>query len=189
MKLRECKEDVEQITDISQLTDRYGDRWAIRYQEEIKELIEVMNDGDIEIYLAPDFYFTRTTRGLYYTDVNRLFLNDRYVQEAYAFIDVFRHEGWHAAQDCMAGTIDNTFIAVIYDDDQVPQKYKLDADIRYGFLMAKAVPWEQEAIWAGKTPGMTVNALRACADNTPMWETYEPTPMTREWLQDNDYIR
>jgi hypothetical protein len=30
-------------------------------------------------------------------------------------------------------------------------------------------------------------ALDACAAGS-MWEVYEPTPMTREWLEENNYI-
>ena len=40
---------------------------------------------------------------------------------------------------------------------------------------------------AGKEEGMTAQALDACAAGK-MWEVYEPTPMTREWLEENNYI-
>ena len=53
------------------------------------------------------------------------FLNAGYVYNAEVFMKVFRHEGWHAAQDCMAGTIDNSMIAVIHNDEIIPQPYKL----------------------------------------------------------------
>ena len=39
-------------------------------------------------------------------------------------ISVMRHEGWHAAQDCMAGTIENNFIAIIHDQEKVPRMYQ-----------------------------------------------------------------
>ena len=187
MKLRECTNDVERITSFSQLTDRWGDTWASPYKEEITEILTHLNNKGVEIYLAPDESFVRNTRGLYYTDVNRLFLNVGYVNYASVFVHVLRHEGWHAAQDCMAGTIDNSFIAVIYDDDEVPQEHRLSANVRYGMLAAKAIPWEQEAIWAGNAPWMTTQALAACASDTPMWDTYSPTPMTREWLTNEGY--
>jgi hypothetical protein len=39
---------------------------------------------------------------------------------------------------------------------------------------------------------MTMKALRSCAEGT-MWDPdnggYEPTPMTREWLEENGYIK
>jgi hypothetical protein len=51
-----------------------------------------------------------------------------------------------------------------------------------------AVPWEAEAQWAGRTEHMTMKALQACAKGE-MWTVYEPTPMTREWLEINGYIK
>ena len=50
-----------------------------------------------------------------------------------------------------------------------------------------AVPWEAEATWAGKTEGMTMKALAACASNK-MWEVYEPTPLTRKFLVEEGFI-
>ena len=187
MKLRECTDDIERITSFSQLSDRYGDTWASPYKEELTELIKVMNDSGVEIYIAPDRYFVPNTRGLYYTDVNRLFLNHGYVRMESVFTDVFRHEGWHAAQDCMAGSIDNSMIAVIHNSDKVPQRFKLAAEIRYGPYAVKVIPWEQEAIWAGNTPMMTLDALSSCASNAPMWWDYEPTPKTAFWLNNEGY--
>jgi hypothetical protein len=35
---------------------------------------------------------------------------------------------------------------------------------------------------------MTQDALEACATGK-MWEIYPPTPMTREWLEENGYIK
>ena len=186
MKLRECTDDIERITSFSQLSDRYGDDWASPYKDELKSLIQVMDAVGVEIYLAPDRYFTRGTRGLYYTDVNRLFLNHNHVRMESVFADVFRHEGWHVAQDCMAGTLDNSFIAVIHNEEDVPERYRHSAAIRYS-AMSRAIPWEQEAIWAGNAPYMTLDALVSCAADTPMWWDYKPTPMTAEWLEDQNY--
>ena len=42
-------------------------------------------------------------------------------------------------------------------------------------------------MWAGKTEGMTANALNACAAGQ-MWTEYEPTPLTREYLIKEGYI-
>jgi len=52
----------------------------------------------------------------------------------------------------------------------------------------KAIPWEKEAMWAGKTEGMTQKALQACAAGE-MWKVYEPTPKTAEWLREKGYIK
>ena len=98
-------------------------------------------------------------------------------------MSVMRHEGWHAAQDCMAGTIDNNFIAIIKNLRKMFLRL-------YGSRLRKstyksqpeAIPWEKEAYWAGHTEGMTARQhLESCAAGT-MWTDYEPTPMTREWL-------
>ena len=51
-----------------------------------------------------------------------------------------------------------------------------------------AVPWEAEASWAGTTEGMTMKALEACATGK-MWEVYEPTPLTREYLEKEGFIQ
>ena len=111
-----------------------------------------------------------------------MYLNQRYMGAPAIFLELLRHEGWHAAQDCMAGGLNNTFIAVIHNPAIVPQEFKLDADIRYGMYQPESIPWEQEALWAGDVENMTVNALMVCGSDIPMWDAYEPTPKTREWL-------
>ena len=98
---------------------------------------------------------------------------------------VMRHEGWHAAQDCMAGTLDNTFAAIIKPEEDVPKLWRNMVEDTYP---KAAVPWEAEAFWAGHTEGMTMDALRACASEKPMWEEIEPTPKTREWLVEKGFI-
>jgi len=96
-----------------------------------------------------------------------------------------RHEGWHAAQDCMAGTIDNSLIAIIMPEDEVPMIWRVLAERTYP---KSALPWEAEAGWAGRTEGMTAAALDACAGGK-MWEVYEPTPLTREYLEKEGFIQ
>ena len=44
-------------------------------------------------------------------------------------MSVMRHEGWHAAQDCMAGTIENNFIAIIKNEEDVPGLYQSIAKV------------------------------------------------------------
>jgi hypothetical protein len=101
-------------------------------------------------------------------------------------MSVMRHEGWHAAQDCMAGTIDNNFIAIIKNEEEVPRMYEAIVKSAYA-AQPHAIPWEKEAYWAGQTEGMTAAALKSCAAGT-MWTDYEPTPMTREWLVEKGFI-
>ena len=97
---------------------------------------------------------------------------------------LMRHEGWHAAQDCMAGTIDNSMIAIIKPEDEVPMIWRVLAERTYP---SNAVPWEAEAQWAGRTEAMTQKALTACAAGN-MWEVYPPTPLTGQWLRENGYL-
>ena len=194
MKLKECTDDVIAITSIDQIKEYYRETYNQSWQPtkedetEIIALINRLNEVGVEVYLAHDQYFMPNNRGLYYTDVNRLFLNEWFLMDPRALLSVLRHEGWHAAQDCMAGTINNSFIAVIYDDMLIPQKYKVLADLRYGMLQPRAIPWEQEAIWAGNKYGMTADALNACGSGV-MWEEYKPTPLTEKWLVKNGYIK
>ena len=85
----------------------------------------------------------------------------------------------------MAGTINNSMIAIIMPEKVVPPLWREMVERTYP---KSAVPWEAEATWAGKTEGMTANALNACASGK-MWNEYEPTPLTREWLEKNGYIK
>ena len=84
----------------------------------------------------------------------------------------------------MAGSIKNSVIAIIKPEEEVPMLWREMAERTYP---KSAVPWEAEAGWAGRTEGMTMQALEACA-NGKMWEVYEPTPLTRKWLEENEYI-
>ena len=85
----------------------------------------------------------------------------------------------------MAGTIKNSMIAIIKPEEDVPGIWKEMVKRTYP---PQAQPWEAEATWAGKTESMTQEALESCARGT-MWTDYEPTPMTREWLEENNYIK
>jgi hypothetical protein len=65
------------------------------------------------VFLADEKYFPVGHRGVYHTVGNNFFLNKRFMKRPHVLMSVMRHEGWHAAQDCMAGTIDNSLIAII----------------------------------------------------------------------------
>jgi hypothetical protein len=88
----------------------------------------------------------------------------------------------------MAGTIDNNFIAIIRDEEDVPREYVLQAEIAYG-ENNPALPWEKEAKWAGGTENMTLEVLRIINETGGRpWEIIEPTPLTREYLEEHGYI-
>ena len=85
----------------------------------------------------------------------------------------------------MAGSIKNSVIAIIKPEEEVPSVWREMVEKTYP---SSAVPWEAEAKWAGYTEGMTMKALEACAKGN-MWEVYKPTPLTEQWLIENDYIK
>ena len=184
MLLQECREGVVEVTSVQTLKDYYGDYPDL--PDEFNQLLQVFAKIGIKVYIAPEKYFVRNTRGLYHTVSNNFYLNDAFMIKSGHLMSVMRHEGWHAAQDCMAGSIHNNYIAVIRDDQEIPELWKEMARRTYP---ANAVPWEQEATWAGRTEGMTLEALRACASDTPMWDIIDPTPLTRQFLVDKGYIK
>ena len=187
MKLRECTDDVERVDSLADIEAYYQDDRADFSQvgDEVEEILGGLRASGVEVYMADARYFPFNTRGVYYTDDNRMFLNAASVLKPHVLINVLRHEGWHAAQDCMAGGIDNTYIAVIHLPANVPPMWQ---DMAERLYPPQVVPWEAEAKWMGATEQQTADALAVCAAG-PMWETYEPTPMTGEWLVDNGYIK
>ena len=174
MKVGDCTNNVVKIETYDDVIEHYP-FYGRDHEEEITSLLAALNASGVEVFIADHSYFPIDNRGLYYTDVNKMFLNDIYVANAKTLLEVMRHEGWHAAQDCMAGDISNTYIAVIHNDNLIPNTHKVMADLRYGRSMPNAIPWEQEAIWSASVPNMTADALNACARGQ-MWNEYEPTP-------------
>jgi len=185
MLLRECTEGVRSASTLSALEEEFSITFNEEQKEELGDILGSLRDLGIEVFVGDPKYFVRNTRGIYHTQGNKFFLNPQYLDSAEGVLSVIRHEGWHAAQDCMAGSLHNNHIAVIWNDGVVPRGYQLRAEVLYGG--GPAVPWEAEAMWAMETPFHTANALRACASPDKMWDVYPPTPMTGEWLIDNGY--
>ena len=77
-------------------------------KKEFGQLVDAITDLGIEIYIAPARYFGHKDQGIYHTKYNAVFLNLRYMRDTKKLIGTLRHEGCHLAQDCMAGTLDNT---------------------------------------------------------------------------------
>jgi len=186
MILRECTDGVVEIksaADVGKYYKKYGMMEPVR--TEFNAMMTSLGKVGVKVYMAPEKYFPPGHRGVYHTVSNNFFLNATLVKRYSTLMSVMRHEGWHAAQDCMAGSIKNSMIAIIMPEEDVP---KLWRDIAEKTYPANAVPWEAEATWAGKTEGMTMKALKSCAAGT-MWTDYEPTPLTKEWLKENNYIK
>ena len=185
MLLRECKDDVEEVFSLLDISSQYDD--PERYTPvalEFNQMLTAMNQIGIKVFLADERYFPVMHRGVYHTVSNNVYLNKKYMDEPHILMQLMRHEGWHAAQDCMAGSIDNSLIAIIHNEEDVPMVWRVLAERTYP---ESAVPWEAEAGWAGRTEGMTMKALQSCAAGT-MWSDYELTPLTRKWLVEEGYI-
>ena len=186
MLLGECTDDVEEIASILDVSSQYSNTEQFySVANEFNNMLSSLNAIGVKVLLADQKYFPVSHRGVYHTVSNNFFLNKAFMGRPSVLMSVMRHEGWHAAQDCMAGTIDNSLIAIIKPEDEVPMLWREMVESAYP---ESAWPWEKEATWAGKTEGMTVNALAACADGN-MWEVYEPTPLTRKYLVDFGYIK
>ena len=186
MLLRECIEDINEIKSISDINSEIP---ATNYDivaVEFNSLIGSLNKVGAKVFLADQKYFPVGHRGVYHTVSNNFFLNKAYMNRPGMLMSVMRHEGWHAAQDCMAGTINNSLIAIILPEDSVPPLYQEIVKSTYRDQPG-AIPWEKEAYWAGKTEGMTAKALESCARGT-MWTDCEPTPLTRKYLVEEGYI-
>jgi hypothetical protein len=188
MILRECTEGVVEIKSHKDLGKYYNKfPMMVNDAKEFDALVAASNKVGVKVYLAPERYFPPGHRGVYHTVSNNFYLNATLVKRYSTLMSVMRHEGWHAAQDCMAGSIKNSLIAIILPEEAVPPLWREIAEKSYSETPS-AIPWEAEATWAGKTEGMTMKALQACA-NGNMWEVYEPTPLTRKWLVKEGYIK
>jgi hypothetical protein len=187
MLLGECTDDVVKVYSMLDISSKYDNTEEFTgVTGEFHNMLHSLNEIGVNVFLADEKYFPAMHRGVYHTVSNNFFLNKDYMGDPGVLMSVMRHEGWHAAQDCMAGTIDNSMIAIIMPEDDVPMLWQEMVKRTY-MMQPSAIPWEKEAMWAGKTENMTMNALAACAGGN-MWEVYEPTPMTREWLERNNYI-
>ena len=186
MLLRECTNGVDEVFSMLDISSNYKNMESFTsVTQEFNNMLMSLNQVGVKVYLADDKYFPPGHRGVYHTVSNAFFINREYMDRPSTLMSVMRHEGWHAAQDCMAGSIDNSMIAIIMPEEDVPMLWRTMVERTYP---ASAVPWEAEATWAGKTEGMTMKALQACADGN-MWKVYDPTPLTRKWLEEEGFIK
>ncbi|AOO08669.1 hypothetical protein W1130709_018 [Synechococcus phage S-RIM2] len=185
MLVGDCTKDVNEVFTILDISSNYDNTEEFTpHALEFNNLLMSLNQIGSKVYLADQRYFPVGHRGVYHTVSNNFYLNKDYMNSPATLMQVMRHEGWHAAQDCMAGTIENSLIAIIKPEEEVPMVWRVLAERTYP---KSAVPWEAEAGWAGRTEGMTQKALEACAAGE-MWKVYEPTPLTRKWLMEEGYI-
>ena len=186
MLLRECTDGVKKVSSLLDISSEYPNTTEFTFvSNEFNRMLVALDRVGVNVFLADQKYFPIGHRGVYHTVGNNFFLNKNHMGRPHILMSVMRHEGWHAAQDCMAGSIKNSLIAIIKPEDEVPMVWRVLAKRTYP---PHAVPWEAEASWAGKTEGMTMKALEACATGK-MWEVYEPTPLTREYLEKEGFIQ
>jgi len=186
MLLRECTKDVKEVFSMLDVSSNYENMEEFTpVAQEFNNMLSSLNQIGVKVFLADERYFPVGHRGVYHTVGNNFFLNKEYMDDPATLMMVMRHEGWHAAQDCMAGSIKNSMIAIILPEEDVPLLWRTLAERTYPEAQ---VPWEAEAQWAGRTEGMTMEALQACAAGN-MWEVYEPTPLTRQWLEEEGYLK
>ena len=184
MITRECTKDVQRIRSISDIQRNYPDSDYDSVAAEFDAMLLSLDKVGVMVFLGDEKYFPPGHRGVYHTVTNNFYLNTAFMHRPHVLMTVMRHEGWHAAQDCMAGSIKNSMIALIYPEEKVPGIWR---DIVKKTYLPGAVPFESEAKWAGKTEKMTAEALEVCA-NGPMWEVYKPTPLTEKWLREEGFI-
>jgi len=185
MILRECTDGVEEVFSLLDVSSQYSNTESFTHVSgEFNNMLVSLNQVGVKVFLADQKYFPAGHRGVYHTVSNNFFLNKAYMGRPSTLMTVMRHEGWHAAQDCMAGSIKNSMIAIIKPEEDVPKVWREMVEKTYP---SSAVPWEAEAKWAGLTEGMTMKALQACALGE-MWKVYPPTPLTREWLVENGHL-
>ena len=185
MLLRECTKDVEEVHSLLDVSSQYPNTEEFTpVALEFNNMLTSLHQVGVHVYLADERYFPKMHRGVYHTVSNNFFLNRKYMDDPAVLMMVMRHEGWHAAQDCMAGSIKNSMIAIIHPEEDVPMLWRVLVERTYP---ANAVPWEAEAQWAGRTENMTMEALQSCAAGT-MWTDYELTPLTRKWLEEEGFI-
>ena len=186
MLLRECTDGVEEVHNLLDISSQYENPERYTFVAlEFNQMIMALKQVGVNVYLADSKYFPPMHRGVYHTVSNNFFLNRRYMDKPSVLMSVMRHEGWHAAQDCMAGSIKNSLVAIIMPEEEVPVIWRVMAERTYP---EHAVPWEAEASWAGKTEKMTMEALQSCARGT-MWTDYQLTPLTRKWLEEEGFIK
>jgi len=184
MITRECTKDVRRIKSINDIRKEFPNSNFDLIADEFDSMLVSLDKIGVMVFLGAEKYFPVGHRGVYHTVSNNFYLNDAFMHRPHVLMTVMRHEGWHAAQDCMAGTIDNSMIAIIKPEEDVPKIWREIVEKSYP---KSAVPWEAEAKWAGKTEGMTAQALEACSTGK-MWEIYKPTPLTEKWLREEGFI-
>ena len=183
MMVRACKDNVKLIDTWQDLGQGYT-----KHRYELSRIFSSLNRLGINVYLAGDKYFTPKTRGLYNVKGNNFFINRKFIRETDTVMNVIRHEGWHAVQDCMAGSIKNGMTAIVWPKEEIPSLVR-DNTVQDYAHAPQSIPYEAEARWAAYSNYKTADGLSVCADpNVKIWDEYPPIPSTRAWLVKQGFI-
>ena len=129
MLVGECTNGVDRVHSLLDVSSNYSNTESYTpVTQEFNNMIESLNRVNVKVFLADQKYFPVGHRGVYHTVSNNFFLNRRYLDTPSSLMSVMRHEGWDAAQDCMAGTINNSLIAIIKPADDVPMLWRVMAE-------------------------------------------------------------
>ena len=158
------------------------------FKGEAKNIIKNLDMMGVKAYNAAPEYFVDDWRGVYFSDKNTIYINKKYSKTHESFLKILRHEGWHAAQDCMAGGMTNSDMLSMLSHEVIPEYITEETFARYGYGDPTVIRIEREAVWAMKVSGMTTDALEACNSDVPIWETYFPPKRTWQWLYWNGHI-
>ena len=124
MIVRECTNGVEEIHSILDVSSNYSNMESFTpVAQEFNNMLASLNTIGVKVFLADQKYFPVGHRGVYHTVSNNFYLNKRFMGRPHVLMSVMRHEGWHAAQDCMAGSIKNSMIAIIHNEEDVPKMW------------------------------------------------------------------
>jgi hypothetical protein len=151
----ECEKGIEPIDSWRDLGNDFRP-WSV----ELRKTFSLMNKLGIKPHIADKKYFDENTRGSYNYVSNKFFINKRYLNSPKIVLYTIRHEGWHAVQDCMGGTLYNPKYKLALDKDiEIPDWIVEDAKNNYD---KKEVPYEVEAIYASTSSRRTIEGLKSC---------------------------
>ena len=121
MLLRECTDGVQRVHSMLDVSSNYDNMEDFTdHSLEFNNMLNALNQIGVKVFIADERYFPPGHRGAYHTVSNNFFLNKTFMKRPHVLMSVMRHEGWHAAQDCMAGSIKNSMIAIIKPEEDVP---------------------------------------------------------------------
>ena len=187
--LGECKEgvvEVKSLKDVETYYSRYlGDR------KEFDAILTELNKAGSKVYIINthwSIFLLVIVVSIIQSD--SISYQGRIYEHVHKYqMSVMRHEGCRIGymqhRIVWDGTINNNIIALIMSEDKVPEIWQ--EMVRRTYPQICMCPMGEKRT-TGKTEGMTLDqALKAC-NTGAMWEVYEPTPLTREYLIKEGYI-